>query len=203
MQNADSSSGNAASRTRRVIAQLWMSLDGYVSGPTDEGEIFAAVDDFTDSERYNMALLDHVDVALLGRRSYESFVQMWPTAEDEPMAELVNNLTKVVCSTTLEEAPWGRYPPARIVRDAAAYVRDVQSTAGGDVLIWGSLNLMRSLLQERLVDELDIFIAPIALGTGTPLISPDGPYRLTQLEAEVWPSSTHIRYAIDYGDLEG
>jgi riboflavin biosynthesis pyrimidine reductase len=62
---------------------------------------------------------------------------------------------------------------------------------------------MSSLLQERLVDELDIFIAPIALGTGTPLISPDGPYRLTQLEAEVWPSSTHIRYAVDYGDLEG
>jgi hypothetical protein len=42
-----------------------MSLDGYVSGPTDEGEIFAAIDDFTDSERYNMALLEHVDVALL------------------------------------------------------------------------------------------------------------------------------------------
>ena len=65
---------------------------------------------------------------------------------------------------------------------------------------------MRSLLQERLVDELDIFIAPIALGTGTPLISPDGPYRLTQQE-EVdigrFPGSTHIRYAIDYGDLEG
>ena len=175
-----------------------MSLDGYVSGPTDEGEIFAAVDDFTDSERYNMALLKHVDVALLGRRSYESFVQVWPTAEDEPMAELVNNVTKVVCSTTLREAPWGRYAPAQIVRDAATYVRDVQSTAGGDVLIWGSINLMRSLLRERLVDELDIFIAPIALGIGTPLISPDGPYRLTQLEADAWPSSTHIRYAIDY-----
>ncbi|HET9303214.1 MAG TPA: dihydrofolate reductase family protein [Propionibacteriaceae bacterium] len=65
-------------------------------------------------------------------------------------------------------------------------------------MIWGSMDLMRSLLRERLVDELDIFIAPIALGTGTPLISPDGPYRLTQLEADVWPSSTHIRYAIDY-----
>jgi dihydrofolate reductase len=175
-----------------------MSLDGYVSGPTDEGEIFAAVADFTDSERYNMALLDHVDVALLGRRSYESFVQVWPTSEDEPMAEPVNNMTKVVCSTTLEEAPWGRYAPARIVRDAATYVRDVQSTAGCDLLIWGSINLMRSLLRERLVDELDIFIAPVALGTGTPLISPDGPYRLTQLEVDVWSSATHICYAIDY-----
>jgi hypothetical protein len=113
MPNADSSSGSVASRKRRVIAQLWMSLDGYVSGATGEGEIFAAVDDFADSERHNMALLDHVDVALLGRRSYESFVQMWPTAEDEPMAELVNNLTKVVCSTTLEEAPWGRYAHLR------------------------------------------------------------------------------------------
>jgi dihydrofolate reductase len=178
-----------------------MSLDGYVSGATDESEIFAAVDDFTDSERYNMALLEHVDVALLGRRSYESFVQMWPTAEDEPMAELVNTVTKVVCSTTLEEAPWGRYALAQIVRDAAAYVRDVQSTAGGDVLIWGSVNLMRSLLRDRLIDELDIFIAPIALGTGTSLVSPDGPYRLTQLETDVWPSATHSRYAIDYQDL--
>jgi len=177
-----------------------MSLDGYVSGPTDEGEIFAAIDDFTDSERYNMALLEHVDVALLGRWSCESFVQMWPTAEDEPMAELVNNVPKVVCSTTLKEAPWGRYAAAQVVRDAARYVRDLKSTGGGDVLIWGSINLMRSLLRERLVDELDIFIAPVALGAGTPLISPDGPYQLIQIRADVWPSSTHIRYAVSYNE---
>jgi len=47
------------------------------------------------------------------------------------------------------------------------------------------------------VDELDLFVAPIALGSGTALVAPGGPYRLRQIEAEVWPSATHIRYEVD------
>ena len=61
-------------RARHVIAQQWVSVDGFAAGPTDETDIFAAVDDMSGSEEYNRRLLEHVDEVLLGRRSYESFV---------------------------------------------------------------------------------------------------------------------------------
>ena len=183
-------------RPRRVIAQQWISADGFAAGPTDESEIFAAVDDFTDSEGHIRGLLEHVDEVLLGRRSYETLVRFWPVAEGEPMAESVNAIPKVVCSSTLQEAPWGRFAPARVVSDAVAHVRERRTEPGGDTLIWGSLALMRSLLEAGEVDELDLFVAPVALGAGTPLIAPGGPYRLEQIEGEVWPSAVHVRYGV-------
>jgi dihydrofolate reductase len=186
----------AGNRARRVIAQQWVSVDGFAAGPTDETEIFAAVDDMSGSEEYNRRLLEHVDEVLLGRRSYESFVGFWPRAEGEPMAEAVNAIPKVVCSTTLREAPWGAFDPARVVPDAVAHVRERRREPGGDLLIWGSLALMRSLLEAGEVDELDLFVAPIALGAGTPLVAQGGPYRLQQIDVEVWPSAVHLRYSV-------
>lgn len=59
---------------RRVIAQQWVSADGFASGPTDETELFAALSDFSHGEAHNVELLRDVDVVLLGRRTYESFV---------------------------------------------------------------------------------------------------------------------------------
>ena len=83
-----------------------------------------------------------------------------------------------------------------MVPDAVAHVRERRREPGGDLLIWGSLALMRSLLEAGEVDELDLFVAPIALGAGTPLVAQGGPYRLQQIDVEVWPSAVHIRYSV-------
>ncbi|OZM71308.1 reductase [Amycolatopsis antarctica] len=185
------------STSRRLVAQQWISLDGYAAGPDGEERIFAAVPDFSPGEKHNRDLLAEVDLVLLGRRTYESFVRFWPTAA-EPMAELVNTTPKVVCSTTLDTAPWGRFAPAEVVADAVGHVRALRAGPGKDILLWGSLALMRSLLRARLVDELDLFVAPVLLGGGTPLVAPEGPYDLTQLGGDIWNGSTHVRYAVGY-----
>ena len=101
----------------RVLVQQWVSVDGLVAGPNGEIDVFDAVPDFSASDRHNAALLDSVDEVLLGRRTYEEFVQFWPTAEGEALAPLVNALPKTVASTTLGAAPWGEHAPARIVPD--------------------------------------------------------------------------------------
>ena len=161
-------------------------------------DVFAAVEDSSDSERHNLAMLESVDVVLLGRRTYESFVQFWPTADEEPMAVSVNAMPKVVCSTTLTEAPWGTHAPAEVVADGVEHVRRLRSEPGGDVLVWGSINLMRSLLRAGVLDEIELFVAPIALGSGTPLLAPDGPYGLTRTGGDLWPSGVvRLRYAVN------
>ncbi|GAA4862669.1 dihydrofolate reductase family protein [Actinomycetospora straminea] len=186
---------------RRVVAQQWISVDGFAAGPTGEGEIFAHVP--AESDRRSMAinetLLGEVETVLLGRRTYEVFVAFWPTehSRDVPVAPLVNAVPKLVASTTLAAAPWGDHAAAEVVSDAVAHVRDLRAGPGGLVLVWGSLALMRSLLAAGLVDELDLFVAPVALGGGTPLIAPGRPVGLRQIAGEVFPAGgAHLRFAV-------
>jgi hypothetical protein len=78
-----------------VLAQQWISVDGFLAGANSEADVFAAVDDFSASEAHNTALLKDIDEVLLGRCSYEAFAAFWP-ATDEPMARQVNALPKTV-----------------------------------------------------------------------------------------------------------
>jgi dihydrofolate reductase len=184
---------------RRVLVQQWVSVDGMVAGRNDETDVFEAVSDFTASDRHNTALLDSVDEVLLGRRTYEEFVQFWPTAESEALAPLINALHKTVASSTLGAAPWGEHRPARIVPDAVEHVRSRRGAgATGTTIVWGSITVMRALLRAELVDELELFVAPVLLGTGTPLLDPAGPtVRLTLRDSETWPGgSLRARYAV-------
>jgi dihydrofolate reductase len=75
-------------------------------------------------------------------------------------------------------------------------VRARRAEPGGDILIRGSLALMRSLLEVGEVDELDLSVAPIALGAGTPLVAPAGRTGCGRSKAEVWPSAVHVRYEV-------
>lgn len=134
--------------TFRVVAQQWVSVDGFAAGPDGEQVIFEAIPEAADlaGQRWNESLLDDVDEVLLGRTSCQSFVQFWPDAE-VPIADRVNSIPKVVFSRTLPSARWGNSAPARVESDAVAYVEDCrQSGEAGTLLVWGSLNLMHSLV---------------------------------------------------------
>ena len=197
---SDSTQHSPISPTRRAIAQQWISADGFVAGTKDdEMDVFAAVEDSSDSERHNLAMLESVDVVLLGRRTYESFVQFWPTADEEPMAASVNAVAQGGLFDHPDRGAVGNARrPAEVVADGVEHVRRLRSEPGGDVLVWGSINLMRSLLRAGVLDELELFVAPIALGSGTPLLAPDGPYGLTRTGGDLWPSGVvRLRYAVN------
>ena len=183
----------------RVLVQQWVSVDGMVAGRNGETDVLDAVPDFSPSERHNTSLLDSVDEVLLGRRTYEEFVQFRPTAEGEALAPLINALPKTVASTTLGAAPWGEHAPARIVLDAVGHIRSRRATgATGTTIVWGSITVVRALLRAELVDDLELFMAPVLLGTGTPLLDPAGPaVRLTLRDSETWPGgSLRAHYAV-------
>lgn len=184
----------------RVLVQQWVSVDGMVAGPGGETDVFDAVSDFGPSERHNAALLADVDDVLLGRRTYEEFVRFWPTAEGEALAPLVNALPKTVASTTLRAAPWGGHAPARTVPDAAEHVRTRRADGtAATTIVWGSVTVMQALLVAGLVDEVELFVAPVLLGTGRPLLGPTSPpVRMSMQETEVWPGGVlRVRYAVE------
>lgn len=183
--------------TGRVVVQEWVSLDGYAAGPDGEADVMRGVDEAADarSQAYNATLLDDTRAVLLGSRAYRQFVSYWPTS-DEPIAARVNAVPKIVASSTLGIAPWGAHPPAGVVADAHAVVREHRATSSGTLLVWGSLALVGSLVEAGEVDELDLFVSPTWLGRGTPLIGAGPPLTLAQLASEDWGTVTHLRYRV-------
>jgi dihydrofolate reductase len=110
---------------------------------------------------------------LFGRVTYEMMAGFWPTPAAREMAPAVaegmNRMTKYVCSRTLESASWQN--TTLLAGDAASAVRRLKAEKGPDLAILGSGMLVSSLVQERLIDEIQVVVCPILLGRGTSLFA--------------------------------
>ena len=143
---------------RRLILEEWLSLDGFAVDKNGTLDFFPPSQTDQSSDKDQLAFLESVDTILLGRRTYELFVDFWPTAttDREIIADRLNTLPKLVFSSTLNEAPWGKWPPARVVRgDAVAEIKRLKAQDGKHMVLWGSLSLAQDLIAEDLIDDLD------------------------------------------------
>ena len=144
---------------RKVVLYQLLSLDGVAEEPGDwffdDGpELFA-----------NLAgIIERQDAVLLGRGTYDYWVDFWPTADVEPFASFVNGTTKHVFTSTAPTAPWAN---SVVVTDPApAYVAELKRRIGGDIGVHGSTRLGRSLLHAGLVDELRLVVSPVLANNG-------------------------------------
>jgi dihydrofolate reductase len=168
---------------RKVIVQEFVTLDGFAAGPS--GELDFVTEGNPDADPTSgsfvedqLAFIGTLDTILLGAVTYRMFAAYWPeqTAETQLIADALNATPKVVFSSTLEEAPWGEWEPARLVSGSAAdEVRRLKDEPGKDMVVWGSLKLAQSLAREGLVDEYHLFVRPLALGEGQRLFDRAAP----------------------------
>ena len=109
---------------------------------------------------------------LLGRRTYEDFHGFWPKQTDNPFTEVLDNTLKYVASTTLAEPlPWQN---SRLLDgDAAEAVARLKQEPGQDLVVLGSGELVQALRRRDLVDQYQLLIHPLVLGSGRRLF-PDG-----------------------------
>jgi dihydrofolate reductase len=98
---------------KRLILEEWISLDGFAVDREGTLDFFPPTETDRYSDRDQLEFLDAVDTILLGRRTYELFVDYWPTAstDQEIIADRLNSLPKLVFSNSLSDAPWGACPP--------------------------------------------------------------------------------------------
>jgi dihydrofolate reductase len=101
---------------------------------------------------------------LLGRRTYEIFAAHWPNARDEPGADELNAATKHVASRTLQSVDWEN--SQLLDGDVVEAVARLKEQDGPELQVHGSSNLLQTLLEHDLVDELGVWIFPVVLGTG-------------------------------------
>jgi dihydrofolate reductase len=141
------------------------------------------------------AIMGASEGLLLGRRTFELFAPAWSsrTAEDDPGAPFMNESPKYVVSGTLESADWSNSTILGPYR--ADTIRDLKERVAGDLYVSGSGTLVRAMLADGLVDELHLFVFPLALGTGERLFGDGSATRLQLAGTEAYESGVvHLTY---------
>jgi dihydrofolate reductase len=142
------------------------------------------------------AIYARAEAFLFGRWTYEVFAGSWGTVKDpqpdNPVAYALNTRPKYVVSSTLTDPAWA--PTTVLSADVAAAVRELKARPGGELQVHGGTKLIRWLLENELVDEINLFTYPLILGQGTRLFPENGPDRALELmESRSTPSGLIVQ----------
>jgi dihydrofolate reductase len=125
-----------------------------------------------EGDRFKLEELEEAEAQLLGRVTYEGFAAAWPSMEDEAgFAKKMNEMLKYVVSSTLERPEWQN--TTVLGGDPVDSVAALREEVDGVILIAGSATLVKSLIENDLVDELRLMVFPVLLGEGK-RIFPEG-----------------------------
>ena len=153
---------------RNLFSFNMVTLDGFFEGPNQDISWHHVDDEFN---QFAIEQTSSIGTILFGRVTYELMASYWPTSaavvDDPVIAGLMNSLPKIVFSRTLQNAEWNN---TRLIKDhIAEEITKLKGQPGKDLAIFGSANLLSSLIQMDLVDEHRIMVNPVVLGSGTPL----------------------------------
>lgn len=161
---------------RKVIESTFVSLDGIIDD-TQPSTVRRAEPQrwghpYWDEDHGNYAgkLIGSAGAFLLGRVTYEGFLETWPKRKG-PDADLFNNMPKYVASRTLTETTWNA---TLIQGDVAEEVARLKEQPGKDILKWGTGELDRTLVEHGLVDEFHFWYFPVIVGAGKHLFEGAG-----------------------------
>ena len=153
---------------RRLIVFNNVTVDGYFADA--QGDLRWAHHETQDDE-FNAFVAENAGgggVLLFGRITYQLMASYWPTPialkNDPVVAEGMNKLPKVVFSRTLNEVTWSN--TTLLKGDLASEVRKLKNQPGKDMAILGSGSLVSQLAQEGLIDEFQVMVNPVVLGSG-------------------------------------
>ncbi|GAA1970780.1 dihydrofolate reductase family protein [Catenulispora subtropica] len=181
---------------RKITAGFFSGADGVVDEPQTWhfpyfcDELGAAV----------MELMGSADTVLFGRKTYEGFAEAWPAreeagGEDYEMAKALGDARKIVVSHSPLDLTWRN--SEQVQGDLIEYVQALKAEDGGPIGMSGSVSVARQLLHAGLLDELHLFIHPVAVGKGLRLWEDDldEPLKLSLIKCDVFKSGTlHVVY---------
>ena len=132
------------------------------------------------------------DAFLFGRRTYELFAGYWGIQSGNPIAAALNSRPKYVASNTLTDPQWA--DTTVLSGDVAAAIRELKAKPGGELQVHGSGNLVRWLLENDLVDEINLLVCPVIVGQGARLFPDSGPdTALDLIDSHVYPKGITLQ----------
>jgi dihydrofolate reductase len=168
----------------KIVISENVTLDGVIEDPSgDEGFKHGGwVGRVTDREEAGKVLLDETlsaEAELYGRRTYEFLASRWPSRSGE-LGDKLNAMPKYVISSSLEDPEWNNTTVLK--GDAVEEVSKLKQELDGEIVVPASIQLVRTLLEHDLVDELRLMVYPVVLGAGERLFGETNdtkPMRLT------------------------
>ena len=146
-----------------ILQQYAVSLDGFSCADGSEFQRYVFGVDDPEVDEVFIELLSRAGTHIMGRSTYLDMSRHWPSRSG-PTADLMNSIPKVVFSHTLEHADW---PESRIAGgDTAEEIAKLKEEPGGEIVAHGGFSFTQSLVKLGLVDELRLYIFPVALGRG-------------------------------------
>jgi dihydrofolate reductase len=152
----------------RIVVTEFISLDGVIEAPGG-GEDYKyggwtfEIDRGDEGNRFKLDETMSSAALLLGRRTYEGFAAAWPERGGE-FAEKFNTMPKYVVSSTLRDPQWSN--STVLSGDVVDEITKLKREQDGDIVVHGSAQLVQSLIENDLVDELRLMVFPVVLGTG-------------------------------------
>ncbi|HWB24829.1 MAG TPA: dihydrofolate reductase family protein [Chitinophagaceae bacterium] len=153
---------------RKIIVTEFITLDGVIEAPGGNETPhphggWQTLYRHAEAGTYKVEELAAVDALLLGKKTYEMFAGYWPSQTDAGFGVPINRYPKYVVSHSLQTAAWNN---SHILRDVEKDVATLKSGDGGDILVYGSATLVKSLLHHNLIDELRLMVYPVSIGGG-------------------------------------
>jgi dihydrofolate reductase len=172
---------------RKVIVSEFVTLDGVMEDPGgaeefEHGGWSFRFDRGPEGDRFKVDELAAADALLLGRVTYEGFAAAWPQLEEQTgeYGAWMNGYPKHVASTTLQDPlEWNN--STLIKGDVAEEVRRLKEQTGKDILVFGSADLVNTLMEHDLIDEYRLMVFPIVVGTGKRLFRDVGQAKALRL----------------------
>jgi dihydrofolate reductase len=152
----------------RIVVTEFVSLDGVMEDPGGSEDFEHGGWSFQcsrgeDGDQFKLDETRESDAMLLGRKTYEGFAAAWPERDGE-FADIFNGMPKYVVSTTLHDPEWTN--STVLDGDPVAEVGKLRDESDGTILVHGSAQLVQTLLEHDLVDELRLMVFPVVIGSG-------------------------------------
>ena len=161
---------------RKLIVQEYVSVDGFAADREKTTSFFDGTRMHIGKEvdEYMVEFIKTIDSILLGRKTYEMFLDYWPNIDpkEDIVGPSLNATNKYVFSNTLETVEWGDWNSAELVKENYVdFINELKAKPGKNIVVWGSLSLTKSLFEAKLVDELHLMVCPVAIGKGYHFLS--------------------------------
>lgn len=153
---------------RKLIVTEFITLDGVIEAPggnetNHSHKGWMSNYNTPETGKYKIDELASVSTLLLGRVTYDMFATFWPTQTDEVWGKPMNAIPKYIVSNSLKKTDWNN---SQILSNVPDDIARLKNSEGGNILVYGSATLAKSLLEHKLVDEMHLMMFPISIGGG-------------------------------------
>jgi dihydrofolate reductase len=168
----------------RIVVTEFVSLDGVMEDPggsehSKHGGWTFKFNRGDDGNKFKIDETLNAEAQLLGRVTYEGFAEAWPQRTGDPFSGKFNSMPKYVVSQTLKKAEWNN--STILSGNVVEEVKKLKQRLKGDILVSGSARLVQTLIANDLVDQLNLMVFPVILGSGKRLFSDTSDMKTLQL----------------------